>query len=110
MKNETVTINVCEYTDMPIGRNHLDGPKNGSDFRDNILIPALNEFRFVKVNLNDTLGTTPSFLEEVFGGIIRSGYIGAEELSERIEVIYKYESVKNNIKKYIKEASDYKNK
>jgi hypothetical protein len=62
------TLMVADYTDMPIGRNELDGPKNGADFRDNYLIPALEEYTIVNVDFNGTLGTTPSFLEEVFGG------------------------------------------
>ncbi|WP_342307919.1 STAS-like domain-containing protein [Pseudomonas fluorescens] len=105
MKSEKI-LKVADYTDMPIGRNHLDGPKNGADFRDNHLIPALNKYDVVYVDFNDTLGTTPSFLEEVFGGLIRKKYMTAAELNARVFVLYKFESVKNNVKKYIKEASD----
>lgn len=101
------TIFVAEYTDMPIGRDALDGPKNGKDFRENHLIPALNEYEIVKVDFNGTLGTAPSFLEEVFGGLVRNGYIAASELYRRVIVIYKFESVKNNVKKYIKEADEF---
>lgn len=106
MKTET-TLDVSEYTDLPIGRNHLDGPKNGADYRDNYVIPALNEYSTVKIDFTKTLGTTPSFLEELFGGLIRSGYIDVSNLLNRVHVIYKYESVKNNIKKYIIEAGDH---
>lgn len=101
------TIVVAEYTDMPIGRNDLDGPKNGADFRDNRLIPALLEYTVVNVDFNGTLGTTPSFLEEVFGGVVRSGFISGDELSKRVNVVYKFESVKNNVKKYIREAEEF---
>lgn len=107
MMKPECTIVVAKYTDMPIGRNELDGPKNGADFRDNHLIPALEDYQVVKVDFNGTLGTTPSFLEEVFGGIVRKGYITGSELTRRVVVIYKFESVKNNVKKYIKEAEDH---
>lgn len=106
MKTET-TLDVSKYTDMPIGRNNLDGPKNGADYRDNHVIPALNEYSNVKIDFSKTLGTTPSFLEEVFGGLVRKGFIDASSLLSRIQIIYKYESVKNNIKKYIVEAGDH---
>lgn len=99
-------LKVAEYTDMPIGRNHLDGPKNGADFRDNYLIPSLDKYDVVYVDFNGTLGTTPSFLEEVFGGVIRKKYISAADIDRRVIVLYKFESVKNNVKKYIKEAAD----
>jgi hypothetical protein len=98
---------VADYTDMPIGRNELDGPKNGADFRDNYLIPALEEYTIVNVDFNGTLGTTPSFLEEVFGGIIRKRYLNAADLAVRVPIIYKFESVKNNVKKYILEAENH---
>jgi hypothetical protein len=101
------TIVVADYTDMPIGRNELDGPKNGADFRENHLIPALKEYEIVNVDFNGTLGTTPSFLEEVFGGAVRNRYITGQELMRRAPVVYKFQSVKNNVKKYIKEAEDY---
>ena len=101
------TIVVADYTDMPIGRNELDGPKNGADFRDRYLIPALKEYEIVNVDFNGTLGTTPSFLEEVFGGAVRNKYITGQELMRRAPVVYKFQSVKNNVKKYIKEAEDY---
>jgi len=101
------TIVVSEYTDMPIGRNALDGPENGADFRENHLMPALREYEIVKVDFNGTLGTAPSFLEEVFGGIVRNRQMTASELLRRVPVIYKFESVKNNVKKYIKEADDF---
>jgi hypothetical protein len=106
MKPECKLV-VAEYTDMPIGRNDLDGPKNGADFRDNHLLPALKEYEVVSVDFNGTLGTTPSFLEEVFGGVVRNGHMSASELTRRVPVIYKFESVKNNVKKYIAEADKH---
>lgn len=101
------TILVSEYTDMPIGRDGLDGPKNGKDFRENHLIPALRECEIVKVDFNGTLGTAPSFLEEVFGGMVRNRHMTAVELLRRVPVVYKFESVKNNVKKYIREADEF---
>lgn len=104
------TLNVAAYTDTPIGRDGLDGPKNGADYRDNYVIPALEEYVLVKLDFTETLGTTPSFLEEIFGGIIRKGIMPAEDLLRRTEIIYKYDSVKKNVAKYINEASKNKQK
>lgn len=104
MTNKT-TLHVVKYTDMPIGRNSKDGPKNGVDYCNNHLKPALEEYEYVTVDFNGTLGTTPSFLEELFGGLIRSRYISGDEMLRRVTIIYKYDSVINNIKEYIEEAS-----
>ncbi|WP_170833964.1 STAS-like domain-containing protein [Pseudomonas argentinensis] len=104
MKPEKV-FNVAEYTDTPIGRNSLDGPKNGADYRDNFIIPALIDYQTIKLDFSETIGTTPSFLEEIFGGIIRSKVLSPTELRRRVIVISKYESVKRNVKKYIDEAA-----
>ncbi|WJD61540.1 STAS-like domain-containing protein [Pseudomonas kurunegalensis] len=105
MKPE-ITLDVSKYTDTPIGRDALDGPKNGSDYRDNYVIPALDDYQRVKLDFTKTMGTTPSFLEEIFGGIIRKRVLGPQELKARVEVIYKYESVKRNILNYINEAAE----
>ncbi|MGY2215727.1 STAS-like domain-containing protein [Pseudomonas sp. SDO558_S425] len=106
MKPE-ITLVVSKYTDMPIGRNELDGPKNGKDYREKYLLPALKEYQVVKVDFNGTLGTTPSFLEELFGGVVRERHLTAAELISRVPVIYKFESVKNNVVKYITEAEAF---
>ncbi len=104
MKPEKV-FNVAEYTDTPIGRNSLDGPKNGADYRDNVVVPALVDYQTIKLDFSETIGTTPSFLEEIFGGIIRARILSPAELKRRVIVISKYESVKRNINKYIDEAA-----
>ncbi len=101
-----VTLAVSEYTDMPIGRDEKDGPKNGADYRDNYVIPALDQYSLVKIDFNNTLGAAPSFLEELFGGLVRDGKITPENFHSRIQVVYSYQSVKNNITRYVKEAHD----
>lgn len=109
MKGET-TLRVADYTDMPIGRNSLDGPKNGLDYLENHVLKALDKYEFVTIDFNGTLGTTPSFLEEVFGGLVRNRYITRDELKRRVKVLYKYQSVLNTIERFINEANDNLNK
>lgn len=105
MKPE-ITLDVSKYTDTPIGRNALDGPKNGADYRDRYVIPAFDEYQMVKLDFTNTMGTTPSFLEEIFGGIVREKILTPQELKIRTDVIYKYESVRRNVIKYINEAAE----
>lgn len=106
----SITLNVADYTDLPIGRNTNDGPINGADFRDNYLIPALDEYEFVTVDFNKVLGTAPSFLDEVFGGIIRNGYIDANELKRRVKISYRLDSVIQVANKFMNEAQATINK
>lgn len=105
MKPE-ITLDVSKYTDTPIGRNTLDGPKNGAHYRDNYVIPEFDNYQIVKLDFTKTMGTTPSFLEEIFGGIIRKKVMSPQELINRTDVIYKYESVRRNVIKYINEAAE----
>jgi hypothetical protein len=45
---------------------------SGEEFRDNYLIPALNQDAKVTVDLDGVVGYGSSFLEEVFGGLVRA--------------------------------------
>ncbi len=98
-------LRVADYTDMPVGRDGNDGPKNGKDYLDNHVKKALEDHYKVVIDFNGTLGTTPSFLEEVFGGLIRDKIVKPNEYKARVEVIYRYQSVLNNIENYVAEAT-----
>lgn len=95
---------VAKYTDMPLGRNSDDGPLNGEDYRESVVVPALKEYDVLVIDFEGTLGTAPSFLEELFGGLIRHRYLTVDELHRRVKVKSKYQSVMRNIEKYISAA------
>ncbi|MGR6838116.1 STAS-like domain-containing protein [Aliivibrio wodanis] len=67
----TKTINVQDFSAFPGPRFIKLGDYSGEEFRDTILIPALAE-NDVIVNLDGVFGFGSSFLEEVFGGLIRA--------------------------------------
>lgn len=71
MKEKKITIG-RDFTKTPIGRYREDGPFSGQVFREDILIPALKENDSVIIDLSGVEGYGSSFLEEVFGGLIRS--------------------------------------
>ena len=53
------------------------GPESGEEFRDDYLIPWMEENKNeddLKIDFAGTIVYTPSFLEEAFGGAIRKGY------------------------------------
>lgn len=83
--NRTLSI-AKEYSETPASRYRHEGPDSGERFRDDYLIPALTEFDGVTVELEGVVGFGSSFLEESFGGLIRSGY-REKELKERLKVV-----------------------
>lgn len=79
-----------DYSKTPAGRYPADGPFNGERFRDTILIPALRHAvetgdRIVVV-LDGVLGYSSSFLEEVFGGLVRSRKVNKDVLTRNFEI------------------------
>lgn len=70
----TKTIKIAkEFSRAPGPRYTKLGPHSGERFRDELLIPALRNFDQVVVDLDGTFGYGSSFLEEAFGGLLRSG-------------------------------------
>jgi hypothetical protein len=76
-----VMIDVAkDFSDDPFGRYADDGKFNAGAFRDNILIPELKkaiEDGDTKITIDFSgvpVGLGSSFIEEVFGGLIRSGF------------------------------------
>ncbi|WP_429237025.1 STAS-like domain-containing protein [Aeromonas salmonicida] len=67
------TIFVKDFSVFPGPRTKELGENSGEAFRDDILIPAIREHKQVRVNLDGVFGYGSSFLEEVFGGLVRAG-------------------------------------
>lgn len=69
-----IEINICkDFTDAPGPRYKEQGKYSGESFRDDLLIPKLNEAiekeEKLLINLDGTFGYPTSFLEEAFGGL-----------------------------------------
>lgn len=102
----TKHINIAtQYTRSPAGRFRSDGPFSGERFRDELLLPAFKDSAdLVEVNLQGVLGFGSSFLEEAFGGIVRHGFIGRDELINRLIIRSDVNTYERRIKKYINDA------
>ena len=74
-----------DFSHIPSGRYIEDGDFSAQQFRDNILIPALQEEKEIFLNLDGTIGFSSCFLEEVFGGLIRSGFT-SHILKEKLHI------------------------
>lgn len=72
MKAEPIVIDVGrDFSTTPGGRYRNEGAWSGQEFRETFLEPRLKERQDVIVDLDGPVGFTTSFLEEVFGGIVR---------------------------------------
>lgn len=90
-----------DFTRYPAGRYRSDGKFSGERFRDDLLVPALRAAKFVQLKLDGTAGYGSSFLEEVFGGLVRSGEFSADQLLEAIKLESKDSSLIDEIHEYI---------
>lgn len=99
-------INVAkDFSDEPIGRFPSDAEYNGQRFRDEYLFPALSKFDKVIVDFDGVEGCGSSFLEEAFGGLVRTNKLSKEDVLRRLELISKEdESLIEEITEYIKKA------
>lgn len=85
--SEVYTMKFIEvFTDMPIGRYRKDGEYSGEVFRDDILLPALEQNDKVVLDLDGAFGFGSSFLDEAFAGIIRNGIYTLNDLSRKLEI------------------------
>ncbi len=103
------TINVAkEFTNRPFGRYRQDDSKRSAEvFREDILIPAMQKHDHVVVDLSGSNYYGSSFLEEVFGGLVRAGF-KEDALKERLEIIHdELPSVVTEANEYIKVASEF---
>lgn len=78
-----------DFSKTPGARNRTDGPYSGEEFREDFLEPALLKYDVVTVVLDGAYGYPLSFLEEVFGGLVRK--FGAEKFRDKLKIISKDE-------------------
>lgn len=74
------------FSEHPFGRYPEDGDNNGQRFREEFIIPNLNDEQVLVIDLTGTLGATSSFIEESFGGLIRAG-IDYNLIKNHLEVV-----------------------
>jgi len=87
------TLRVRDYAAAPGGRYRRDGPYSGEEFRDDVLVPrlldAVGRNERVVVELDGVSGYGASFLEEVFGGLVRKGVIAQQDIGRTLQVLAK---------------------
>ena len=108
-RTEMTEIKVADqFTPYPFGRYPTHGPYSGQRFREEILRPAItNGDRFVVIDFTGVRSYSSSFLEEVFGGLVRAG-IDPELLKDRVRIVAGSDSfLESEVIGYIDEASNH---
>lgn len=108
-----IEINIGkQFSDDPSGRYYTDGKGSGEEFREEVLIPSLNEAKEgskkILIILDDEVeGYGSSFLVEAFAGVVKFGHMKASDLIELLEFSYDdadFEFYKNRTLQYVNEA------
>jgi len=106
------TISIAEnFSRYPGPRYRKDGPFSGEEFREGYLQPALSaalkDGGIVAVVLDGVAGYGSSFLEEAFGGLVRSG-LSWQALQDHLRLVARtrrFEHHKVRAQSYIAEEA-----
>ena len=100
------TIHIAkDFSRYPAGRYTTDGPHSGERFREEYLKPILERGERAVIELDGTRGYGSSFLEEAFGGLVRSGY-SVTTVKSALEFHTSDSSLTDEIRDYIEHAND----
>jgi hypothetical protein len=109
--SEMVISIADRYSKFPAGRYRADGPFNAERFRDEFLLPALDaalqKGDKVVVKLDGVIGYSSSFLEEVFGGVVRARKQAADRLKQTLQIRaddVAYSAAKLDAERYFSDA------
>lgn len=86
MSSEMIVSIARSFSPFPGGRTKKDGPFSGSVFLEKLIIPYLDKYESVVIDLDGVAGLPSSFWEEVFGGLIRRKIIKINEIGVKIRV------------------------
>lgn len=99
-----ITINVAaDFSRYPAGRDRDDGPFSGQAFREDMLEVPLRAGDKVTLMLDGTRGYGSSFLEEVFGGLVRCG-LEKKILDSNLVLETNDDALRLEIRHYIEDA------
>lgn len=99
-------INIAkDFSPFPAGRHTDEGPYSGEAFRVQHLMPALDSGEKIKIFFDGGFGYGSSFLEEAFGGLIRTGRYKKQDVLKRMEFVSEEDPfLVSEIESYVKDA------
>ncbi len=92
-----------DFSRYPAGRTDKDGKFNGTAFRNAHLIPFVKSGKKVVVMLDTGFAYGSSFLEEAFGGLIRSG-VDKKTATSLLELNTNDSALREEITRYLEAA------
>lgn len=96
------TVNVAkDFSRFPAGRYRRHGPFSGEVFREKYLEESLKKGAKVVIEFDGTLGYGSSFLEEAFGGAIRSTKVQPQVALDLLDLRSSDPSLVEEVKSYI---------
>ena len=82
------TINIAkEFSKYPYGRSRKHSRTSGEAFRDDILLPALEKFEEVIIELDGVQGYGSSFLDEAFANLVRVSNLDKEVVLQKLNFV-----------------------
>lgn len=101
-----------EFSQDPSGRYYTDGPGSGEEFREDYLVPKINQLsenEILEIIIDDEVEAYgSSFISEGFAGAVKYGYFTADFLLNKIKIKYKnpdYSFFEKRIFSHIKKAA-----
>lgn len=104
-----ITINIGkDFSKIPAGRYRTDGPDSAECLRDDYIEPRLRTWPFMTLEMDDTYGHSASFLEELFGGLIRVHGFQYPDICNRIQIDTIDSRLRHECIQYMKDAQSRK--
>jgi len=85
MQNKLIYHVAKSFTRFPGGRRRKHGEHSGEEFREDILLPLLNQYEYITFDLGGSAGYSSGFLDEAFGEI--GAILGLKEAERRIKFL-----------------------
>lgn len=102
-----MTVNIArDFTRYPSGRYRENSASSAEEFRERFLQPPLLRGEKIRVEFDGTTGYSSSFLEEAFGGVVRSTHKPAAYILPLLQFESSDLSLVEEVRQYIAEASD----
>ncbi|MGA0571159.1 STAS-like domain-containing protein [Variovorax sp. VNK109] len=94
-----------DFTRYPSGRYKQNGSTSGEGFRERFLESPLSAGEIVTVDFDGTVGYGSSFLEEAFGGLVRSLKKPGSFFDEHLKLKSSDPSICEEVQEYIRDAA-----
>ena len=104
-----VKVNIAkDFNRFPSGRFSKNGDTSGQDFRIKFLEDPIKKGEEITIELDGTIGYGSSFLEEAFGGLVRSLAVSAVNLKSQLHLVSSDQLLIDEIVSYIDDAAQIK--